>query len=404
MHERGAQLRRSGFFIFNFSFLIFMNLLMISGDRSVASGRASAFTSMLPEFATHFEHIDILCPKPSSLRSTSSITLPSNVFVHPSPYPLLFQPLWILQKGREILRGRSTQTVMTVHEYPPFYNGIGARLLRCFFSIPTTIEIHHLVGFPRPANLTERIGAFLTRFFLPSHTSSFDAIRVVNSTVQQQLIDWGVAPKKIHCVPSFYLDREICSSTKNSQKRYDLVFSARLVDNKGLLFLLDLLAKCPDTTCLITGDGPLRIPAQKRAQDLGISGRVTFTGWLPDAKAVCDAMRSARLCMMLSLSEGGPRSALEAMACGVPVLATRVGVMPDVIRHGENGFLTSGDFEETLCLLHDALSDHHRLCVMGEKASSILDRFEKKSAIKQYADFLHSYSFAFTLIHSSSNV
>jgi glycosyltransferase involved in cell wall biosynthesis len=360
---------------------------MISGDRSVASGKASAFTSMLTEFALHFERIDIVCPR-SSTRVSTSPPLPANVFVHPSPYCLLFQPLWILQKGRVILSSRSSQTVMTVHEYPPFYNGIGARLLRCFSPIHTTLEIHHLVGFPKPASVSEWIGALLTRWFLPWHATAFDAIRVVNATVEKQLIDWGVPPATVHRVPSFYLDRALYSSSNNGEKKYDVVFSARLVANKGLFFLLDLLAQCPDVTCLITGDGPLRLPAEKRAKDLGIASRITFTGWLPDAASVCDAMRCARLFLMLSSSEGGPRSALEAMACGVPVLATRVGVMSDVIRHGENGFLTSGDAEETLCLLHEALSDHARLRAMGQKASFILDRFERKSAIRHYAEFL----------------
>jgi glycosyltransferase involved in cell wall biosynthesis len=360
---------------------------MISGDRSIASGRASAFTSMLPEFSTHFERIDIVCPK-SPVRHSGSVVIPANVFVHPSPYPLLLQPLWILQKGREILRNRSSNTVMTVHEYPPFYNGIGARLLRLFFSIPTSIEIHHLVGFPHPASVVEWIGAKLTRWFLPFHAKSFDAVRVVNSTVRNQLIEWGVSHQKIHLVPSFYLDSSLCFPQSDVVKKYDIVFSARLVENKGLLFLLDLLSKFPEKNCLITGDGPMKAHAQKKALDLGIANRVTFTGWLASESAVYDAMRSARLFVMLSSSEGGPRSALEAMACGVPVFATRVGVMPDVITHGVNGWLVSGDFEETLCVLHEALADDERLALMGKEAARIAERFEKKAALRSYAEFL----------------
>ncbi|RDJ93941.1 glycosyltransferase, partial [Lacticaseibacillus rhamnosus] len=108
-------------------------------------------------------------------------------------------------------------------------------------------------------------------------------------------------------------------------------------DNKGLLETIDAVASVPSATLLVVGDGPLKNKAENRAKSLGISDRVTFAGWLQTNEDVARAVASGKIFVMNSKSEGGPRVALEAMAIGVPVIATRVGVMPDVIQDGING-------------------------------------------------------------------
>ncbi len=115
---------------------------------------------------------------------------------------------------------------------------------------------------------------------------------------------------------------------------------------------------------------------------------MTFAGWLPEARDVVAALRSAKVFVMNSRSEGGTRVALEAMACGLPVVATRVGVMPDAIVDGENGVFTTGthvDVAEKLRLLLGDAALRERL---GENARRIGDRFEKKVLIERYAEFL----------------
>lgn len=364
-----------------------MKLLMISGDRSLAAGKAGAFSETLSELCKHFERIDILCPRVSVMQQVRVIH--NNVYIHSSPNGLLLQPFWIRKKGRELFAVHH-HGVATVHEYPPFYNGIGARFLKCKTDIPAALEIHHIVGWPRASSFSEWIGRMLSKIFLASHTKKFEAVRVVNRTVQHVLVQWGVEQRKISVVPSVYLDQQLVAQLKNTPKKFDLVFAARLTDNKGLLPVLRSLALLQSATLLVIGDGPIKKQAEALTHSLGISSRVTFAGWLPTARDVLEGIASGKLFIMNSKSEGNPRVAIEAMALGVPVLATRVGILPDVIVEGVNGVFTDGTAKDIAGKAQVLLSDNSKRASLSTEAMKVADRFEKTAAIKAYADFLKS--------------
>ena len=121
---------------------------------------------------------------------------------------------------------------------------------------------------------------------------------------------------------------------------------------------------------------------------MGIENRVTFLGWLPTQEAVSGAIQTARIFVMNSKSEGGPRVALEAMACGMPVITTRVGVMPEVITDGENGLFTSGKSEDLTKKIGMLLRNTAQQESLGTEAKNILETYERSTLIRQYAAFL----------------
>ncbi len=364
-----------------------MKLLMISGDRNVAAGKSGAFSETLKEFHEHFERIDILCPRVDVQRQIRSVH--GNVYLHPASGRLVSQPSFVLQKGRELFR-EHRHDVMTVHDYPPFYNGVGARWLKKSTGIPAVLEIHHVIGWPKASSITELVGRFLSQMILPSHCTTFDAVRTVNGTVKTLLVSWGVPEEHIHVIPSFYLDHVLIESSKRQPKTFDLVTCSRLVDNKGLISTLDALALLPQATLLVVGDGPLKKKLQIRAQKFG--NRVTFTGWLPTQADVLKHVASGKIFVMNSASEGGPRAALEAMALGLPILTTRVGVMPDVVTDRVNGLFTDSTSRDIATKASTLLLDPARMASMGEAASLATQRFERHAAICVYADFLKSFS------------
>ncbi len=371
-----------------------MKLLMISGDRAILQGKKGAFWYTLEEFRKHWERIDVMCPKVGAAQGNeagAATVVPfDNVHFHPSPWSLWHQPRWIDTKGAELIR-EFHHDVMTVHDYPPFYNGRGARRLARATGVPAIQEIHHLVGYPTPASIQERIGRWMTRLFLPGLARSFAAVRVVNDRVHDQLVSWGVDAARIGVVPSFYLDRADVLAARNAASRepsYDLAFCARLDPNKGLLPLIELIAAMPDITLVVVGDGVQRGDAETLARRLGCAERVTFRGWLPEKRDALSAIRSAKVFVMNSLSEGGPRIALEAMACGMPVIATKVGVMPDVIADGVNGLLVDGSSRHLAHAIRALLPDEELRHRMGAEATQILDHFDRTTLIRSYADFL----------------
>ncbi|MEK7563451.1 MAG: glycosyltransferase, partial [Patescibacteria group bacterium] len=210
----------------------------------------------------------------------------------------------------------------------------------------------------------------------------------VSSVIEEELRHWGIPAEKLSIIPSFYLDHDLIGRTVAPPKSYDIAFCARLVPNKGLMSVIRSLEYLPDARLLVIGDGPMRAEAQKLIHAMKIQNRVTFLGWLPTLEAVLDAVLTARTFVMASSSEGGPRSALEAMACGMPVVATRVGVMPEVIEDGENGLFTDGSPKDIAAKVEMLLKDAKKREHMGKAARKILDRFERGKLVEKYADFL----------------
>ncbi len=388
-----------------------MKLLMVSGDRSILQGKKGAFWYTLEEMAKHWERVDVVCPRPDGVESgpafapapsvrlgTGSATVGkkwkvesspfANVFFHPSSRGLWYQPWWIFRRGRELI-GAHHHDVMTVHEYPPFYNGLGARWLHKAMKIPYMTEIHHIVGYPKAANLTEWIGYWMSKVWLPRWgTRRVAKIRVVNIEIAAFLRGWGIPGEKIEFIPSLYLDFDALKPDPSIQKTYDVVFCGRLVANKGLQEVLQAVSRLPDVRLLVIGDGPEKNRAEQMAHSLGIASRVTFTGWLQSNTDVYRAIQSAKVFVMNSRSEGGPRVLFEAMALGMPVITTKVGLAEWVIKDQINGIFTDGTAEDLCKKLSDGLNGDGLLSEIGEKAMLTIPQFDRVTQVKNYADAL----------------
>jgi glycosyltransferase involved in cell wall biosynthesis len=367
-----------------------MNLLMVSGDRSILQGKKGAFWYTREGLSKHWDRIDIITPGPFPEENAPIVI--GNAYFHPSPDKSLFkQASWIVRKGRQLI-AEHHHNVLTVHEYPPFYNGNGARRLSRETGIPHVLEVHHIVGYPKPASWEERVGSMLSRVSLPRFVRKSAATRVVNESTKKTLVQWGAPAEKIHVVPSFYLDASLLRPDPSVEKTYDVAFCGRLVANKGLMEVLHAIKSLPDVRLLVIGDGPERERATRFIRQSNIDNRVAFVGWLPTQEDVIRALQSAKIFIMNSKSEGGPRVLLEAMACGMPVIATPVGVVPDVIVHGQNGLISMGepgDLRQKILSLSEEEGLRTRL---GTEAQKIVERFERTKLIAAYADFLKTHA------------
>ena len=122
-----------------------------------------------------------------------------------------------------------------------------------------------------------------------------------------------------------------------------------LVPHKGHDLLLRALGRMPDETRLvIVGDGPLRRALEKLSWEMGLATRVAFAGHVPDPEVLFGRVD---LFVHPSRSEGLGTAVIEAMAAGLPVLATDVGGLPELVIPGETGWLVRPDVE----VLVDAL-------------------------------------------------
>ena len=124
-----------------------------------------------------------------------------------------------------------------------------------------------------------------------------------------------------------------------------------------------LAAEFPKAELLLAGDGPLRQDLAAQAASLGIAERVQFLGVRDD---VPDLLRASNVFAMTSVTEAASLTVLEAMACRVPVVVTAVGGNPEIVRHGQHGFLVPrGDDAATADAIRQLLRKPDLAAAMG---------------------------------------
>jgi len=141
---------------------------------------------------------------------------------------------------------------------------------------------------------------------------------------------------------------------RDARMKYGLDADSIVITNVGILRSIKghevtlkavktVAAAFPKARFLLVGDGPRKEILEKLVQDLGISQHVIFTGFVKD---IPEIYSFSDMAVLSSWSEGLPQSLMQAMAAGVPVVATRVGGVPEVVIHEKTGLLVeSGDHE-----------------------------------------------------------
>lgn len=130
-----------------------------------------------------------------------------------------------------------------------------------------------------------------------------------------------------------------------------------LIERKGVHITLAALAKLPDVTLLIAGDGPEEGMLRRLTERLGIGGRVRFLGAIAHDD-LCACYNAADAMVLASSREGMPNVVLESLACGTPVVATRVHGTPEVVTSEEAGELMDERSPEALVRAWSALRTH----------------------------------------------
>ena len=194
-------------------------------------------------------------------------------------------------------------------------------------------------------------------------------IVVVSAALGRLIVQHGIADDRIDVVENG-VDRTLFRPIPRDRARQALrlprhgkllVCSAYLVPIKGhrvLLHAFQLLRTGPgaDATLVLLGDGPLRRELTREAQRLGVADHVLFAGRRPHPEVPLWINASDAVCLA-SLNEGLPNALIEALACGRPVVATRVGGVPELITSDEYGRLVrSGDSATMAEALNDVLA------------------------------------------------
>lgn len=158
-----------------------------------------------------------------------------------------------------------------------------------------------------------------------------------------------------------------------------LLFVGRVVYQKGLDVLLRALAALPhdlDYELEIIGDGDARPALTLEAAQLGLAPRLTFAGWCERAH-IAERYRAADLFVFPSRDEGMPNVVLEAMASGLPIVATAIAGSEELVREGENGHLVPTED-------HTALSAALARLIRGAESRRAMGRASRERVEREY--------------------
>jgi glycosyltransferase involved in cell wall biosynthesis len=217
-------------------------------------------------------------------------------------------------------------------------------------------------------------------------------VLVRSESLRRAVVDLGCDPEKIQTqrtgipLEEFpFRDRAV---PKNGE--WQFVQAGRLIEKKGLPITLrafsTFLKQHPNATLTIAGEGPLLPELQKLARELGVTDRVSFTGFVSQEQ-LREIYYRSHIFLHPSQTgrdgnqEGIPNSMLEAMATGLPVFATEHGGIPEAIENGVNGVLVPERDDEALArALLNAAQDPGLLSRIGPMGA---DAVRKKFGLQQ---------------------
>jgi len=171
------------------------------------------------------------------------------------------------------------------------------------------------------------------------------------------------------------------------QRQTRIVGLGRLSPEKGFDLLIQAFARIspwyPDWTLQILGDGPQRAALEDLAASLGIRDRVQLAGWIDQPEP---ALLTAGAFVLSSRYEGFPNALLEAMACGLPCVATACDSGPaEIIRDGVDGVLVSPNDVDALAeALRQLVSDEAKRARLGRRAVEVTSRFSREAFFQRW--------------------
>lgn len=299
----------------------------------VNGGLGTHVSALTTALAKHDVEIDLFVPSWQGRYDSS----PPGVEVHDVEIgnPRSDTELWLnfcFHTIARIQQSRESISLIHCHDWQTILAGIR---LRKMLNVPLVFSIH-LPQRHGPNLAMENLGLIFA-----------DHLLVNSKAVSEEIAVRGLPIRSLGVIPNGVELERFMPSHSPSAERY-ILFVGRLVAQKGVEIALRafsvLLHRCSDVRLIIVGDGDLALYYQRVGRYLGLASHVSFLGWQTD-QALVQLYQGAEVVVMPSFYEPFGIVALEAMACGRPVVATRTGGLAEIIEDGVNGYLVpTGDY------------------------------------------------------------
>ncbi|MEK7561107.1 MAG: glycosyltransferase family 4 protein [Patescibacteria group bacterium] len=268
------------------------------------------------------------------------------------------------------------------------------------FRIPLQLQIHTDIfsKFYRRVSLKEFLRYWIAIFLIPRA----DCMRVVSERIKQSLWEYGVRSTEYGVtVLPVYTDvgrfREAPRDPAIDQRFHDYAFKiiavGRFMDKEKNFSMLigameEFVKIAPRVILVIVGDGPDKKNYELRIMNYGLKENIIIESWRNDLPSF---YKSFDLYVMTSNYEGWGRTVIEAMAAGLPVVMTDVGLAGEVVKNGENGVVVPVGNKEALCTALTAIyRDKEKRARYSEAGRETVIRLSltRDDYLKRYAEAL----------------
>ena len=306
-------------------------------------------------------------------------------------YPLFKYPPYTIALGSQMARITRQNSLDFLHVHYSIPHSSAAFLARELTGKPYVVTLHGsdvtLLGSDpayEPVNTmsVERADAITA----VSKFMADEAHKSLGIEQDIKVIPNFVDPDEFHPAPCQVLEerseRDIVvihvSNFRKVKRIQDLIYAMRIVTKEA-----------PDSKLLLVGDGPERYNVESLVRELDLKENVLLTGYRSD---VPDMLRCADVLVLCSQTESAPLTILEAMSSGVPVVATRVGGIPEIIKDGQNGYLvpvkSPEEIAEKLVLLNNSPDNIRNLAESARE--TIIEKYSISKILDQYKQVYES--------------
>jgi N-acetyl-alpha-D-glucosaminyl L-malate synthase BshA len=309
-------------------------------------------------------------------------------------------------------------TSYPLFKYPPYTLSLAARLaeeskrvgldiIHVHYAIPHAISgflAKQILGAEAPKLITTLHGTDIT--LVGQHPSFYavtkfsmeasDALTTVSKYISERTRESFGIDKPIEIIPNFVdvtrfkPDQKGCDRDEFAEPDEKIIMhmsNYRPVKNADdVIKIFEIINKRQPSRLILVGDGPEAPNVLAMADSMGLKDRVTFLGGQDMVESV---LCKADLFLLPSASEAFGLAALEAMACGVPVVGSIVGGLPELVTNGDVGYLEPiGDVGAMARRSLEILSDKEMHSKMSKRAREItVDKFTTEKIVNQYKDF-----------------
>jgi glycosyltransferase involved in cell wall biosynthesis len=297
----------------------------------------------------------------------------------------IFFGFWLIPKMVRYHRKKGIDGIIC-HDTSSFY---GVYLFSKIFRIPTIVFFHGWIYNPVRERAYRRSVSFTYKLNARFCAKYADRIGCVSEEIGEGMRWLGASDEKL-LVMLNSVDLEKFNGKnriRESMERRKVLFVGRLAKEKGVEYLIratpDILAKIENVSISIIGSGTLENSLKRLSRKVGVGERVLFVGNL-DSNELTEEYSQADIVVVPSLSEGHALVPLEALACGTPVVGSRIDGIVESVIHGYNGLLVAPrDHKAIASAIVKLLSDDQLLKKLSDNARSSVRKFSWDETISK---------------------